>query len=189
MDIPVAELKRLTKEGSNDIVITIPVVSGSVNNNNHQPYPNSCFYPDFYNERTVDINSGSTTQLTTFKQTFLPIKVAENFKTLSKSFQKEKHKTSIPEDKINSLFKKLAVEISELPFEKAAVEITSSNSIKISMAFLDNLLLILSKPFETLEDVSEKDIIFSLFKNREMIASNVSKTTDFVEGFKRFLLL
>jgi hypothetical protein len=187
MDIPVAELKRLTKEDSNDIVIVSPIISGLWNNN--QPDPNSYFYPDIYHEGWKDIYSGSTTQLTTFKQTFLPIQVANNFKILKASFEKERRKSSISEDIINNLFQQLAVKIAELPFEKSAVEITSSDSIKISMAFSDNLLLILSKPFETLEDVSENDIIFSLFKNREMIASNVSKTTDFVEGFKRFLLL
>lgn len=184
MDVQIESLKRLTKIANNCIEVYAPALSGE-KEIGFDNYYQSCLYQDY--TLTYFGQDNVATQLTNFKQTLLPIKEAHNYQSLKKSFEKEQIKTEISKDKINSLFQRLAFSLAELPFEKSSVEITSSKSIKFSMAFTDDILLIISKPFENLEDVSEDEVIFSVFKNRKMITSNVSKPTEVVEGFKRFL--
>lgn len=183
MDVQIENLEKLTKVANNIINIVSPAVSGSLTyKQNDFPQIDLHYleYKSSYNERSI-------TQMTTLKQTFIPVREANNWKALQKSFEKEKHKANISKDKLNTVFKELAFSIAQLPFEKSSVEITSSNSIKFTVAFPEDILLIISKPFEKLEDVSEDDIIYSLFKNRKRIASNVSKPTEIVEGCKKFL--
>lgn len=183
MDVQIESLERLTK---NSISLHAPVLSGNIS-----------AYSDDY---SLDVTSRKdiitypglsnfVTQLTNFKQSILPINEANNYKLLKKSFEKEQPKIKISINKINNIFQEMALLLAELPFEKSSVEITSSESLRFSMAFADNILLIISKPFETIEDMSEDEVVFSLFKERKMITSNVSKTKEVVEGFKNFLSL
>jgi hypothetical protein len=120
--------------------------------------------------------------------TDVPSFFADNYKLLLDSYLKElRDYTEFNIERINSLFNYLSNYFSEFPFEKCSVEITKSKSLKFSLTFPGNKLLIVSKPFDKLEDVSENDIIFSLFVNRVLIVSNVSNIADFTKGFKRFL--
>lgn len=177
--------KSATQNLSVNITIDSNRGSGAPPNNSINPYF------DYPSESWAEFFPylSTSTPSSTFKQRHLPTKVQNNFQRLKDIFDKERAKLKTFDDNKDDLFLQVALPIAELPFSKSAVEITSSDSIKISMTFANNLLVIVSKPFEVLDNVSKDDIIFSLFRNRKMIASNVSKTTDFVEGFKRFLLL
>lgn len=176
-------------------------LSISANRDKHRKRYIKAYHPDiFYRSWDHNMNttgsfdeidayglSNVTTQSKSTRNFFDSFPLSKNFIVLKNSFDKQKHKASISQDVVNLLFEKLALDISELPFIKSDVEITSSDSIKVSMTFSDDILLIISKPFDSLEDVSEEDIVFSVFKNRKRLASDVAKTKTFVEGFKRFL--
>lgn len=75
--------------------------------------------------------------------------------------------------------------ISELEFKDIHLEITKSEIIKFTTVFDDNKILIISK------DVSDTDtdIIYSYFINRQLIASDVSDISIFIQKFKEYICL
>jgi hypothetical protein len=123
---------------------------------------------------------------------YLPIFFADNQKRLFEKLHKEIKELKIDFEKTTLIidkFKTIIKYIAELPFTNCSIEITKSNSIKISLSFQNNILLILSKPLEEIKEVSENDIIFSVFRQKEMIASNVESTSGFFRLFKKFINL
>src|SRR5688572_22962145 len=123
---------------------------------------------------------------------FLPNYYLDNQKILFEKLQKELKGKKINFENAHLIienFNLLNRYVAELPFEKCSIELTKSNSIKISLSFANNILLIISKPLELIKEVSKNDIIFSVFNKRELIATNVENISDFFYGFKKFLNL
>ena len=130
------------------------------------------------------------TRQTNIHGDFLPSYFESNFEILQQSYMKEYakygHHLTVSAIEAKSIFNELSILFAEFPFEKAIVELTLNNSFKFSFEFHDKLLIV-NKPIFKLVDVGENEIIFSLFINKEFVASNVSKPKPFVEGFKKFL--
>lgn len=81
----------------------------------------------------------------------------------------------------------LARKLSDVPFQDVAVEITPSNAVKFKMMLDDRKLLIINKPFEELMDLSNDEVIFSIFINRELIISNAGTTFNVVQAIKNYM--
>jgi hypothetical protein len=123
---------------------------------------------------------------TRFVSSIPEFSIWRNFANLqSKFIEQLKDLGKNDQDLITSEFNKVAVHLAKLPFEKYVVELTKSGSIKFALRFNDNLLLIVTKPFIKLEELSANDIIFSVFDNRELIATDVSNIPDFIQKFGR----
>lgn len=89
--------------------------------------------------------------------------------------------------KNSELFYDVAFSVAQLPFKKSDVELLSDN-IKFSFLFDNEIMVMISRPLDALEDVQKDQIIFSIFKKRELIFSNVATPSIFVEVFKEYLL-
>ncbi|NIG52511.1 hypothetical protein [Chitinophaga sp. Cy-1792] len=80
-------------------------------------------------------------------------------------------------------FYKTAFKISELECSDATVEIAKNNSLKYTLLFPENKMLMISSSVNNETD----EIVFSYFINRELISTNAMELTGFIEGFKKFL--
>jgi len=75
--------------------------------------------------------------------------------------------------------------ISELEFQDIHLEITKSDIIKFTTVFDNNKILIISKNVSD----TDTDIIYSYFINRQLIASDVSDISIFIQKFKEYICL
>jgi hypothetical protein len=136
-------------------------------------------------EVEIDINATNQLEVSQYP---LPDYYNKNQKILKTSFDKELMKFNKDyKDIAITTFNQTSPRISELQFKKGVLEVTQSQSIKYTLIFDSNLVLMLSKPFKELESVRKNEIIFSVFRNKELILSNVSEISTFIEGFKKFL--
>ena len=152
--------------------------------------PQSFVY--LYNCREFEIlKEGGITNQIDFKKISLPPFYYENYENLEISFTKElyrfRHHLLLTEKEVKLKFKNISSIISELPFEKSTVELTKSNGLKFTLLFPKNKLLLITKALGNVENLKDNEIVFSLFINRELIMSNVSDDTNFMEGFQRYL--
>ncbi|MCD6017555.1 MAG: hypothetical protein K0S53_676 [Bacteroidetes bacterium] len=77
--------------------------------------------------------------------------------------------------------------IAQIKFDKISVELTPSNTIKFTLTFDKEKMLMVTYPFDTIEGVNKGDVVFSVFVNRKHIASDSMNLTDLVAGFNNFL--
>ena len=158
-------------------------------------YGKSKFFPDDLNGINLTLISSSTNDITWqngIKKFILPSYHSKNMKVLETAFDTEikKYSNYLITDKnnIKIIFKKTAAVIAELPFKNGTIEIIKGNGFKFHLVFPNNYLLMISKSFENVNSTLNKnEIIFSLFINRQLIASNTSELETFKEGFKKFL--
>lgn len=120
----------------------------------------------------------------------LPSFVSSNLAKLSEEFQVEltsvKRHFSLDKKALGELFKATSSKIAELDFLDSAVEITRNDSIKFTLVFPGDKMLMISVPFAFLDE-SSKEIIYSFFVNRELISTNAMELSAFVEGFNKYL--
>ena len=139
-----------------------------------------------------DIDIDLTNQIQ-FEQEELPPYYLKNKELLDKAFNKEvvncDNVVNKKVDDVRTIFNQTSSLISELPFDKATVEITKSEYLKFTFLFSEDKLLLISKPLSPVGDLGENEIIFSYFINRELILSNAAQTSSFVKGFKEYLPL
>jgi len=126
------------------------------------------------------------------RESILPTYHTRNFKKLEVAFHKEIKKRTdyfpTNSDQLNALFEKSAFLIAELPFISSTLEFTKQNAFKFTLGFPQNKLLMISVIVnEEKSSLNKDDIIYSLFINRELIASNAENLTNFVEGFRKYL--
>jgi hypothetical protein len=94
----------------------------------------------------------------------------------------------IEEKKAKSMFNELVNEIAELPFKDGTVEFTNGKGFKFTLSFPKNKLLMISRSIKENEiELNSKSVIFSLFINREFIASDVSHIEKFKDGINKLL--
>lgn len=88
----------------------------------------------------------------------------------------------------NHIFSLLSNHLFKLPFDNCSVEINSDESMKFTLSFTNNKLLMITKSndFEELRDLKDQ-IIYSFFINRKLIASDVTTIGKFVKGFKEYI--
>ena len=135
----------------------------------------------------MQIYTETITEFPNFRSTIPTLQNSTNYKLLQQYFEKNIKKNKYNLENIKKEFNRLAAELHELPFKNLDVEITNLNSLRISLIFENNLLLVISKPLESIIDMDQNQVLFSLFQNRQMIASNVSNPFNLVESFKKYI--
>jgi len=155
----VDELERLlTPTDFNDIGIKIIENEVEVENENNSLYANE-----------ININSFA----------LLNYSYKKEFKRVEKKYQPV-------ENSIIKTFSHVRKYLSILPIERCAVEINSDNTIKVTLSFLDNKLLMLTKSIND-EENHDDEVMYSYFINRKLIASDVANFKKFTEGFKEYI--
>lgn len=81
-----------------------------------------------------------------------------------------------------SMFKNVAA----LPMEKCGVEYISRGALKFTIKFSNDRVLMLTRYFVLEEDENPKDIIYSFFINKTLIASDINDFEKFIENFKGY---
>jgi hypothetical protein len=167
-------------------------------------YPSFEFLKSFKNMVLSDLNSlnkkdievklsDSSGQLGLVHED-VPSYFEKNLKVIKEAFSKEfllkskmlRNSANLISEVSNKIFKYIA----EIDFETGTVEITNSNSIKFTLLFPDNRLLLITKSiFPEKFDFNSDEVIFSFFINRKLVASDVSEIPVLTKGFKEYLAM
>lgn len=90
--------------------------------------------------------------------------------------------------KFNQYFYYMSKKLSTLPIDNSAVELTSDESIKFTLSFEGDKLLMITKYLPNDDgDNLNGDITYSFFINRKLISSDVTKFETFTKNFKEYL--
>lgn len=91
---------------------------------------------------------------------------------------------------IENIFSAVSKKLYKLPFEKCAVEVNSDDSMKFTLSFSNDRLLMITKrsDFEDL-GMSRDQVIYSFFINRKLISSDVTNLETFTKNFKGYISL
>lgn len=89
-----------------------------------------------------------------------------------------------------NIFSSVSRRLYKLPFEKCAVEISSDESMKFTLSFSNDRLLMITKS-NNFEDMgmARDQVIYSFFINRKLIASDVTNLETFTKNFKGYISL
>jgi len=98
-------------------------------------------------------------------------------------------KQKLNPDQFNRYFSYMCKKLSNLPIENSAVELISDDSIKITLSFLDEKLLMLTKykVDGDRENNFNDDITYSFFINRKLISADVTNFETFTKNFKEYI--
>ena len=196
--MPQVDINRETKHLNNPIVIEAPSLSASYEYNSDDndniellllkanagsKYSVTCMYKTNPSFDFVYENSNDTfIEYGDFDTELPPEYYENNLKKLNISFNKElsaySHYLTTNTKNAKDIFNQIASLISYFQFKNATVELTKTNSIKFTLIFPGNKLLMISKPLSSIDNLKEEEVIFSLFINRELIASNAVPGTD-----------
>ena len=106
---------------------------------------------------------------------------------IDKEFSEYAEYVEIDVNKAKARTFNLAKELIDIPFENISIELTQSSAVKFKIVLDKNRLLIINKPFEELVDLSNEEVIFSIFVNRELIISNATTISNVVEGVQKYM--
>lgn len=131
---------------------------------------------------SINVILSNESQIEKYK---LPEHYSKNNLLISNLYNTLKANKNIISEDIDRNVQLISDNISELEFQDIHLEITKSDIIKFTTVFDNNKILIISK------DVSDTDtdIIYSYFINRQLIASDVSDISIFIQKFKEYICL
>ena len=106
---------------------------------------------------------------------------------INKEFSEYAQYVEIDINKAKTKAYNLAKELIDIPFKNISIELTRNSAIKFKVLLDENRLLIINKPFEELVDLSNDEVIFSIFVNRELIISDATTISNVVEGVQKYM--
>lgn len=127
-------------------------------------------------------------------ENLLPLTEVTCMSLLRDSYKKEvnrlKNKNQKAIEVSEHIFSSVSKRLYKLPFEKCAVEINSDESMKFTLSFSNDKLLMITKSnnFEDL-GMTRDQVIYSFFINRKLIASDVTNLETFTKNFKGYISL
>jgi len=114
----------------------------------------------------------------------------KNWTKLKLSFDSEynriKSKRLSYKQEFESNFLSMFKTIGALPMEECGVEYISRGALKFTIKFSNDRVLMLTRYFVLEEDENPKDIIYSFFINKTLIASDINDFENFIENFKGY---
>ena len=109
--------------------------------------------------------------------------------TFCREYEKVHENLTLSKETIFECFENVLKQVAQLEFIDAAVELTKTHNIKFTLLFPDNKVLMITKSLKPEDfDFKKDDIIFSLFVNKKLIATDVSEISCFISGFKKYLV-
>jgi hypothetical protein len=108
-------------------------------------------------------------------------------KKINKEFDEYAEYVEIDINKAKARTFSLAKELIDIPFKNISIELTRNSAVKFKVVLDESKLLIINKPFEELVDLSNDEVIFSIFVNKELIISNATTISNVVEGVQKYM--
>lgn len=101
-------------------------------------------------------------------------------------YSKNRTYLDINEAEFSSITDLLVENISKINYKKISVEISPINEIKFKTFLNDDLLLIITKPFERIKQ--ERSMVFySVFINKKSVLNDFKNIEELVEGINQFI--
>jgi hypothetical protein len=109
----------------------------------------------------------------------------KNFIHFDKLFKSEKKRKNIVNDaELRSAFGLLASVMSSFNFQKGSFEIVDEKSIKFTLIFPENYMMMVTKPLHQLADYEDTNlVILSIFQNRKPVYSQVLPPDELLVDF------
>jgi hypothetical protein len=150
------------------------------------------FYDTFNKNHTISTRTKSvdTSIRSKIVSTQTPLKDEEIVRILSlnNSFSNERKRVANNNltitNELNAKFEELRSLIFRLPFSNCAIEILQDQSLKLSLSFPNDKLLMLTKSSKL---TSNNEVLYSFFINRKLISSDITELHVFVKGFKEYI--
>lgn len=114
----------------------------------------------------------------------------KRLKKMTLLFEKEIHhlKTSENLERLKNQFRQVALHLSKLNYSDINIEVTKTQKINFTLLFKDERILIVNKPFDVENDLANQNlIIYSIFENRDLVASSIVEISYFVNVFRKYL--
>ena len=77
--------------------------------------------------------------------------------------------------------------IAQIHFEDYEIELTPNNSVKYTLLLPDKKMLMITKSFNSYEDKTEKEVVFSIFENKKLILSDIKNLDELVTGINKYI--
>lgn len=139
-----------------------------------------------------EITKESTLSSTNVEKTnIIDFSFNANFQQIQNKFERElaKYSNYISSDieEAQRSFSEISKSISKINYEKIALEITPSNAVKFTIILNDTSILSVTKPFDKIDDLNENEVVFNLYKNRELLVSDATKVDELVKGINSYV--
>lgn len=141
------------------------------------------FQTTLYESRqpAIEWNATKLTE-TLFALSDIPVQTNDVYSKCRRMLDTEYHKElqlrntdlESPIEQINEVSNGVFRELAKIGFIKPAVELTKSNTLKVSLLLKEEprLMLVVTQPFEALEDLTSGHVIFSIFEEKERLISD-----------------
>ena len=103
------------------------------------------------------------------------------FKKYSHYITNDSDKENIS-DVINSTSKKIA----QIPFKEFEIELSPNNCVKYILELQDKKIIIITKTLNSFDDNDKNKVIFTIFKDKQLILSDEKQIYELVEGINRY---
>jgi hypothetical protein len=126
----------------------------------------------------------------------------DNIKTIKPSFFENNRKKIIDkfnneiETKSDYLFNEVdaiekfyavANKIAMINFKNIIVELNPSNSVKFTMNFTGNTILMVTKSFNEYPEIDNNNLVISIFESKKLIYSDIKNPEELVKGINRYI--
>lgn len=144
-------------------------------------------------KRISDMTFFGNLDIENYENTLTPSEV-NSIGLLRGSYKREvnrlKNKANASIEFSDFIFSYVSKRLYRLPFQNSAVEINSDESMKFTLTFPNERLLMITKgnDYENL-GIAKDQVIYSFFINRKLIASDVANLEVFIKNFKAYLSL
>ncbi len=101
-------------------------------------------------------------------------------------YSKNKAYLNITENEFSAITDLLIENISKLNYERVYVELSPLNEIKFKTVLNDDTLLIITKPFEKLNE-NPSMVFYSVFINKKSVLNDYKNIEELVEGINQFI--
>lgn len=141
-------------------------------------------------KRVNDVTLINNWDITNQENSLSPSEV-NSMSLLNGSYKKEILRTKKMSDAFEQsrrTFSQVSRKLYKLPFQNCAVEINSDESMKFTLSFAnDKLLMITSYNNPEKIGIDKSQIMYSFFINRKLIASDVANLEVFTKNFKGYI--
>lgn len=101
---------------------------------------------------------------------------------VDKEWTKNSHYITSDLEEARKQIQAVSKEFARIKFDAMCLELTPSNAIKFILTFNKNMMLMVTSPFDKIEELDEDGVVFSLFEDRELVVSDAQKLNVLVDG-------
>jgi len=107
------------------------------------------------------------------------------------TLEQNKHPERILLDAEMAIFRFLAVasKVVKLPYLEGYVQLKEDNAFKFNLFFNNDIEVMLTSVFEADDEIDDDHVVYSVFKEDEVISSGLYEINTFVEAFPKYLIV